>query len=179
MFNYLANPTRFRKIATFILPFLEVICLLSLGYGLYLALLVSPPDYQQGDAVRIMYVHVPSAWLALSSYLLLGICSFFFLIWRHPLAEIAARSIAPIGTGFAALTLITGSFWGKPIWGVWWVWDGRLTSMLVLFLFFIGYILYLINKKEKKTFNIIITYLALILPVVFFLFNNFIIFSNS
>ncbi|GIS15116.1 MAG: cytochrome C biogenesis protein CcmC [Alphaproteobacteria bacterium] len=95
--------------------------------------LVSPADYQQGDAVRIMYVHVPSAWLALSSYLLLGICSFFFLIWRHPLAEIAARSIAPIGTGFAALTLITGSFWGKPIWGVWWVWDGRLTSMLVLF----------------------------------------------
>lgn len=140
MFNYLANPTRFRKVASFILPFLEVICLLSLGYGLYLALLVSPADYQQGDAVRIMYVHVPSAWLALSSYLLLGICSFFFLIWRHPLAEIAARSIAPVGTGFAALTLITGSFWGKPIWGVWWVWDGRLTSMLVLFFFFIGYI---------------------------------------
>ena len=84
MFNYLANPTRFRKIASFILPFLEVICLLSLGYGLYLALLVSPADYQQGDAVRIMYVHVPSAWLALSSYLLLGVCSFFFLIWRHP-----------------------------------------------------------------------------------------------
>lgn len=140
MFDYFANPSRFKKFASFILPFLEVACFFSLGYGLYLALFNSPADYQQGNAVRIMYVHVPSAWLALSSYLLLGICSFFFLIWRHPLAEIAARSVAPIGTGFAFLTLITGSLWGKPIWGVWWVWDGRLTSMLVLFFFFVGYL---------------------------------------
>ncbi len=140
MFDYFANPSRFKKVAQTILPFLEVACFFSLGYGLYLALVNSPSDYQQGDAVRIMYIHVPSAWIALSSYLLLGMCSFFFLIWRHPLAEIAARSIAPIGTGFAALTLITGSLWGKPIWGVWWVWDGRLTSMLILFFFFLGYL---------------------------------------
>ena len=140
LFDSLANPTRFRTLSAVIRPFCFWAAAIFFIFGLYLALLASPPDYQQGDAVRIMYVHVPSAWLALSSYLLLGICSFFFLIWRHPLAEIAARSIAPIGTGFAALTLITGSFWGKPIWGVWWVWDGRLTSMLVLFFFFIGYI---------------------------------------
>ena len=140
MFDYFANPTRFSKIARLILPWLEIISVACLGYGLYLALLSSPADYQQGDAVRIMYIHVPAAWIALSSYLLLGICAFFFLIWRHPLAEIAARSIAPIGTGFAVITLITGSLWGKPIWGVWWVWDGRLTSMLILFFFFVGYL---------------------------------------
>ena len=140
MFDYFANPTRFSKIARLILPWLEIISVACLGYGLYLALLSSPADYQQGDAVRIMYIHVPAAWIALSSYLLLGICAFFFLIWRHPLAEIAARSIAPIGTGFSVITLVTGSLWGKPIWGVWWVWDGRLTSMLILFFFFVSYL---------------------------------------
>lgn len=140
MFDYFANPSRFSKVARLLLPWLEIVSFACLGYGLYLALLKSPADYQQGDAVRIMYIHVPAAWIALSSYLLLGLCAFFFLIWRHPLAEIAARSIAPIGACFAMLTLVTGSLWGKPIWGVWWVWDGRLTSMLVLFFFFVGYL---------------------------------------
>ncbi len=149
MFDYFANPTRFSKIARLILPWLEIISFTCLGYGLYLALLSSPADYQQGEAVRIMYIHVPAAWIALSSYLLLGICAFFFLIWRHPLAAIAARSIAPIGSGFALITLVTGSLWGKPIWGVWWVWDGRLTSMLVLFFFFVGY-LALSNAFEQS-----------------------------
>ena len=149
MFNYFANPTRFSKIAHLILPWLEIISFACLGYGLYLALLSSPADYQQGEAVRIMYIHVPAAWIALSSYFLLGICAFFFLIWRHPLAEIAARSIAPIGAGFAVITLLTGSLWGKPIWGVWWVWDGRLTSMLILFFFFVGY-LALSNAFEQS-----------------------------
>ena len=149
MFNYFANPTRFSKLAHLILPWLEIISFTCLGYGLYLALLSSPADYQQGEAVRIMYIHVPAAWIALSSYFLLGICAFFFLIWRHPLAEIAARSIAPIGAGFAMITLLTGSLWGKPIWGVWWVWDGRLTSMLILFFFFVGY-LALSNAFEQS-----------------------------
>ena len=149
MFNYFANPTRFSKLAHLILPWLEIISFTCLGYGLYLALLSSPADYQQGEAVRIMYIHVPAAWIALSSYFLLGICAFFFLIWRHPLAEIAARSIAPIGAGFAVITLLTGSLWGKPIWGVWWVWDGRLTSMLILFFFFVGY-LALSNAFEQS-----------------------------
>ncbi len=139
-FDFMANPTRFQAIARPVRAlcfFISVICFL---YGLYLSLFASPADYQQGEAVRIMYVHVPSAWIGLSSYLGLGICALFYLVWRHPLGDIAARAIAPIGAGFAGLTLITGSLWGYPIWGTWWVWDARLTSMLVLFFFFIGYI---------------------------------------
>ena len=119
---------------------LRGIALAGLVIGSWLGLAGSPADYQQGEAVRLMYVHVPAAWLALSSYLMLGLASLFFIVWRHPLADIAARAIAPAGTGFAFLTLVTGALWGAPIWGTWWVWDGRLTSMLVLFFFFIGYL---------------------------------------
>lgn len=140
MFDYFANPTRFMRLASYTIWPLRVIALAGLAAGSWLGLVGSPADYQQGDAVRLMYVHVPSAWLALSSYLMLGLASLFFIVWRHPLADIAARAIAPVGTGFAFLTLVTGSLWGAPIWGTWWVWDGRLTSMLVLFFFFIGYL---------------------------------------
>ena len=140
LFDSLANPTRFRTVSAVIRPFCLWTAAIFFIFGLYLALLASPPDYQQGDAVRIMYVHVPAAWLGLSSYLGLGLCALFYIVWRHPLANIAARAIAPIGAGFTALTLITGSLWGYPIWGTWWVWDARLTSMLVLLFFFIGYI---------------------------------------
>ena len=140
LFDSLANPTRFRTVSAVIRPFCFWAAAIFFTFGLYLALLASPPDYQQGDAVRIMYVHVPAAWLGLSSYLGLGLCALFYVVWRHPLANIAARAIAPIGAGFTALTLITGSLWGYPIWGTWWVWDARLTSMLVLLFFFIGYI---------------------------------------
>ena len=138
-FDKMANPTRFQRLAKQFMPFCFWGFSLCFIWGLYLSLFASPPDYQQGEAVRIMYIHVPSAWIALSSYLGLGICALFFLVWRHPLGDIAARAIAPIGTGFSALTLITGSLWGYPIWGTWWVWDARLTSMLVLFFFFLGY----------------------------------------
>ena len=146
-----ANPSRFAQLAHRIAP----LCLwLSLGgfiWGLYLGLIASPADYQQGDSVRIMYVHVPSAWLALSSYLSLGLCALFFIVWRHQLADIAARAILPVGAGFALITLVTGSLWGKPIWGTYWVWDARLTSMLVLFMFFIGYgaLRYSFENAEK------------------------------
>ena len=140
MIDYLANPTRYNKIAKLILPWLLVFTLLFLISGLYFGLIASPNDYVQGSAVRIMYVHVPSAWMSLFAYLSLAICSIFFIIWRHPLADILARSISPVGCVFALLTLITGSIWGKPMWGTWWVWDARLTSMLVLFFFFLGHI---------------------------------------
>ena len=140
MIDYLANPTRYNKIAKLILPWLLVFTLLFLISGLYFGLIASPDDYVQGSAVRIMYVHVPSAWMSLFAYLSLAICSIFFIIWRHPLADILARSISPVGCVFALLTLITGSIWGKPMWGTWWVWDARLTSMLVLFFFFLGHI---------------------------------------
>ena len=140
MIDYLANPTRFNKIANFILPWLLILTLLFLIFGLYYGLVSSPDDYIQGSAVRIMYVHVPSAWISLLAYLSLALCSIFFIIWRHPLADVLARSISPVGCIFAILTLITGSIWGRPMWGTWWVWDARLTSMLVLFFFFLGHI---------------------------------------
>ena len=139
MFDFFANPTRFARIAKACLPFLKALCVISFACGLYWGLVTSPADYQQGDTVRIMYIHVPVAWLASSSYFLLALCALFFLVWRHPLADIGARAIAPIGAIFAALTLVTGALWGKPTWGTYWVWDARLTSMLVLFFFFIGY----------------------------------------
>jgi heme exporter protein C len=111
-----------------------------LGVGLYLALLNSPPDYQQGETVRIMYVHVPSAWMALFVYLTMAVASAVALVWRHPLADISAKAAAPIGAGFTIICLATGSLWGKPMWGTWWVWDARLTSMLILLFLYLGYI---------------------------------------
>ncbi len=148
-FDFMANPTRFQALAGPLRPICFWLSMLCFGWGLYLALLGSPADYQQGEAVRIMYVHVPSAWLGLSGYLGLGLCALFYLVWRHPLADVAARAIAPVGAGFAGLTLLTGSLWGYPIWGTWWVWDARLTSMLLLFFFFIGYIA-LANGFERR-----------------------------
>ena len=108
-------------------------------WGLYLCF-ASPEDYQQGDTVRLMYIHVPAAWMGLFIYAAMGVASFFGLIFRHALADAAAKALAPIGATFTALALITGSLWGKPMWGAWWQWDGRMTSVLVLFLFYIGYI---------------------------------------
>lgn len=138
-FDALANPSNFARLARIIAPLCLGFSLILFIWGLYLGLFASPADYQQGDSVRIMYVHVPSAWLALSGYLGLGLCALFFIVWKHQLADIAAQAIMPVGAGFALVCLVTGSLWGKPIWGTYWVWDARLTSMLVLFLFFIGY----------------------------------------
>ena len=149
MFDWLANPNRFNKITEKIQPYILLITITTLISGLYFGLFDSPKDYQQGDAVRIMYVHVPSAWLASFLYFSLAISCVFYLVWKHPLADLVSSSIAPIGALFSALTLVTGSLWGKPMWGTWWVWDARLTSMLVLFFFYLGYIL-LSNAFERK-----------------------------
>jgi heme exporter protein C len=134
-----ANPTRFMRYSAVILPWSIWITAALLGVGLYLALFVAPADYQQGDSVRIMFVHVPAAWMALFVYTGMAISSAMALIWRHPLAHIAARASAPIGACFTLIALVTGSLWGKPMWGTWWVWDARLTSMLVLFFLYLGY----------------------------------------
>ena len=139
MFDFFANPTRFVKLARAILPWAKAVAFIGFGLGLYWGLITSPADYQQGDTVRIMYIHVPVAWLASSSYFLLALSGLFYLVWKHPLADIGARAIAPIGAVFAGLTLFTGALWGKPTWGTYWVWDARLTSMLILFFFFVGY----------------------------------------
>jgi len=135
----LASPTAFIKWSQPLLPILAVACVALFGIGLYLALVASPADFRQGEAVRIMYVHVPAAWLAMGAYLAMGIASASFLIWRHPLADLIARETAPLGASFTLICLVTGSLWGKPMWGAWWVWDARLTSVLVLFFLYIGY----------------------------------------
>jgi heme exporter protein C len=139
MFDYLANPTRFRKITSAIFPVAVLVSAVALTLGLYLAFFASPADYQQGDTVRIMYIHVPAAWMAMMCYLLMALSAVFYLVWRHPLADIGARAMALPGAGFALITLLTGSFWGRPMWGTWWVWDARLTSMLILFFLYLGY----------------------------------------
>ena len=136
----LANPTRFLKLSGRILPWLWTLAVFGLGFGLYLSFFVAPPDYQQGEIVRIMFVHVPSAWLAMFGYALMAGAALGTLVWRHPLADVAAKSIAPVGAAFTFLALVTGSLWGKPMWGAYWVWDARLTSVLVLFLMYLGLI---------------------------------------
>jgi heme exporter protein C len=136
----LANPTRFLSLVARAVPWLTAATLILLGLGLYLALFVAPPDYQQGETVRIMFVHVPAAWLAMFGYLLMAVAALGTLIWRHPLADVAAKAAAPIGATFTFVALVTGSLWGKPMWGTYWVWDARLTSMLVLFLLYLGLI---------------------------------------
>jgi heme exporter protein C len=139
-FADLANPTRYLSFSGRLLPFLWGTALVGLAVGLYLAFFVAPADYQQGETVRIMYIHVPSAWLAMFGYALMAIAALGTLVWRHPLADVAAKSIAPIGAAFTFLALLTGSLWGKPMWGTYWVWDARLTSVLVLFLMYLGLI---------------------------------------
>src|SRR5271170_1036210 len=140
MINWFANPARFMRLSARTLPWCGCSTIAMLAIGIYLALVVAPPDYQQGDAARIMYVHVPAAWMALSIYLFIAVGSGVALVWRHPLAEIAARASAPIGAAFTFVCLTTGSLWGRPMWGTWWVWDARLTSVLVLFFLYLGYI---------------------------------------
>ncbi len=135
-----ANPGRFLRLSGRVLPPLAMLAVLLTLAGVVWGLFFAPADWQQGDAVRIMYVHVPAAWLASSGYFALALCSAVALIWRHPLADMAAVEIGPVGAGFTALCLATGSLWGKPMWGAWWVWDARLTSVLVLFFLYLGHI---------------------------------------
>jgi len=136
----LANPTVFIRIANAVLPVLWAATAILFVIGLYLAIVRSPADYQQGETVRIMFVHVPASWMALFVYTVMALASVVAIIFRHPLADAAAKAAAPIGAVFCFLALATGSLWGKPMWGTWWVWDARLTSMFVLFLLYLGYI---------------------------------------
>jgi len=136
----LANPTRFLAFSARTLPWLSAATVGLFALGLYLALLVAPADYQQGDSVRIMYVHVPAVTLAMGVYVLMAVAALGTLVWRHPLADVAARAAAPLGAAFTFLGLVTGAIWGKPMWGAWWVWDARLTSFLILFIMYLGLI---------------------------------------
>ena len=134
-----ANPARFMRIAEPILPWTSMGALAAILLALYFGIFDSPADYQQGDTVRIMYVHVPAAWMALFTYTVMALASGSFLIWKHPLADLSAQAAAPIGAGFTAIALVTGALWGQPMWGTWWVWDARLTSVLILFFLYLGY----------------------------------------
>lgn len=136
----LANPSNFLALAGAAMPWLAGLTVLLFAVGLYMTFFLAPPDYQQGETVKIMFIHVPSAWLAMACYTLIAASAIGSLVWRHPLADVSAKAAAPIGAAFTALALITGSLWGKPMWGAWWVWDARLTSVLVLFFLYLGLI---------------------------------------
>jgi heme exporter protein C len=144
-----ANPARFLRIARALTLPLTLLGIGLTAAGLWIGLFASPPDYQQGESVRIMYVHVPAAWLGSGGYMGLAVASAVALVWRHPLAEIAARAIAPVGALFTAICLISGALWGKPTWGTYWVWDARLTSMLVLLFLYLGYLALASAEAER------------------------------
>ena len=136
----LANPTRFLSLVERVLPWLAGATAVAFAVGLYQVWFVAPDDYQQGATVKIMFIHVPNAWLSMAVWGVMSIASIGTLVWRHPLADVAAKSAAPIGAAFTFLALLTGSLWGRPMWGTYWVWDARLTSVLVLFLMYLGVI---------------------------------------
>ena len=138
MIAALANPHRFMALSRWAAPALAALAAALIATGLALGF-AAPPDYQQGETVRIMFIHVPAAWTAMMAYGALGAASFFSLVFRHSLADAAAKAAAPLGAAFTLMALVTGSLWGRPMWGTWWVWDARLTSVLVLFLLFLGY----------------------------------------
>ncbi len=140
LFHRFANPGQFLRLSGKVLPWLYSAGVLLTAIGVIWGLFFAPNDWQQGDTVKIMYVHVPFAWLASAGYVSLAICSVLSLVWRHPLADLAAAELGPVGAAFTAVCLATGSLWGKPTWGAWWVWDARLTSVFVLFLLYLGHI---------------------------------------
>jgi heme exporter protein C len=151
MLSYLANPARFMGFSAWAAPLFLGLAIALFAVGVPWGLFASPADYQQGETVRIMYVHVPAAWWSLGIYAFMAAASFVSIVWRHALADVAARAAAPIGATFAGLCLVTGSLWGARTWGTWWEWDGRMTSMLVLFVIYLGYIgLWSAIEDEEK-----------------------------
>ena len=168
----LANPTRFMAFSSALLPWVAGASALLIAYAMYLIFFVAPPDYQQGETVKIMYIHVPSAWLALGGYAIIAMSSFGLLVFRHPLADVSAKAAAPIGAAFTLAALITGSLWGKPMWGTYWVWDARLTSVLMLFFLYLGLIALRSSLEDEALASKLTAVLALvgvsILPIIKF-----------
>ena len=154
------------------LPALSVVTALAVAVGLVWALAIAPPDYQQGETVRIMFIHVPAATIAMGGYILLAVLGASLLVWRHPLAALMARATAPVGATFTAVGLITGSLWGRPMWGTWWVWDARLTSFLLLFFLFLGHIAlsnaYDDSERGDRSASILAVVGAINVPIIKF-----------
>ena len=170
--RFLINPNRFNNLVNLIIKPLFYLSLISLFIGLIFSLLLSPNDYQQGSSVRIMYVHVPAAWLSLLTFFIMTVYSIIGLTFKMPFCFIVNSAVAPIGAVFTLICLITGSLWGKPMWGTWWVWDARLTSVAILLLFyliiiFINYSFDKIKIKEKIT-AIFIIIGSINLPIIKF-----------
>jgi heme exporter protein C len=167
-----ANPTRFMALSGAVLPWLCAAACALLAIGLYQSFFTAPPDYQQGETVRIMFIHVPAAWLAMMGYGIVAASSFGLLVFRHPLADVSAKAAAPIGAVFTLLALITGSLWGKPMWGTYWVWDARLTSVLILFFLYLGLIALRQSIEDEIAASRLTAILAIagviILPVIKF-----------
>jgi heme exporter protein C len=144
-----ANPARFLKLARPATNWLLAIGLVLVAAGVLAGLTLTPPDSLQGETVRILYIHVPAAWLGMAGWAGIAAASISQLVWRHPLAAVAGRATAPAGATFAAICLATGSIWGRPTWGTWWEWDGRLTSMLILLFLYLGYIALDAAERER------------------------------
>jgi heme exporter protein CcmC len=133
-----ANPTKFLKLSGMLLPWLSVLAIAVTGGGLLWAWFGAPPDYQQGETIKIMFLHVPASWLCMFFYMIMTASALGTLVWRHPLADVSQKAAAPIGAAFTVISLVTGSLWGRPMWGTYWQWDGRMTSVLILFLIYCG-----------------------------------------
>ncbi|MDM8335266.1 heme ABC transporter permease CcmC [Wolbachia pipientis] len=172
---FLLKPTSFSCLAKKTVPWLGVICFTCFLVGMFLALFFSPGDCKQGEIVRIMYLHVPSAWLSLGIYGLIALLSFISLVWNNSIASVLAHAAAPAGTVFSVICLITGSIWGKGTWGTWWVWDARLTSMLILFFLYVGYLslwsAFDNETRAKKSAAVFAIFSAINIPIVKFSVN--------
>lgn len=170
--SYLANPVRFLRFSRYATPLSGWLALGLIAVGLTLALFISPPGEEHGEAVRILYVHVPAAWSAIAAYLGIVIASFVSFVWRHSLADSVARSLALPGAAFTFLTLATGSLWGRPAWGTWWQWDARMTSVLVLLFIYIGYMAIWNIVAERRLASRLAAILAMVgglnIPIIKF-----------
>lgn len=171
-YHRMASPPHFYSFTDKLLPWLVAICVLLLVSGLYLGLYVAPTDYQQGDSYRIIYVHVPAAWMSLFIYMVMAVSGGIGLIWRMKIADVVAISSAPIGASFTFIALVTGSLWGKPMWGTWWVWDARLTSELILLFIYMGYMALQSSiddvHRADKAGALFITVGAVNIPIIYF-----------
>lgn len=167
-----SNPTQFNKLADVLMPLCAGGALVAFAYGLYLALLHSPADYQQGETVRIMYIHVPAAWVGIMIYVAMAVAAGVGIVARHTLADMFCVAAAPVGATLVGLCLVTGSIWGKPTWGAWWVWDARLTSVLILFLLYCGYIVlrhsFDDHERGSRASGILLLVGAVNIPIVRF-----------
>ncbi len=174
-----ANPQRFLRIARPLTTWLLASGLLLLLIGCWAGLTQVPPDARQGDSARILYIHVPAAWLGMGGWAALAVTALVQLVWRHPLAGVAARAMAMPGAMFTAICLATGSIWGKPTWGTWWEWDGRMTSMLVLLFLYFGFIAFVNADEERTTISRATAIYALVGAINLPIINRSVIWWNS